>query len=222
VKPIIKICGLTTEDCVHACLAAGVETVGFNFYPPSPRCLPSLEQAALLRAMLPRHVQVVGVFVRPDAQLIHDTVEKVSLDVVQLHGTDIEFWREFTSPAVPLWLAQGVASPEDIQHLKLQLKVCKAHNLAVTAVLVDAKVPGLHGGTGERAPWSLLRETYWDVPLVLAGGLRPNNVREAIEQVRPAGVDVASGVENSVARKDDVLVAQFVNQARSAFRAVPG
>lgn len=219
-KPIIKICGLTTDACIEACLAAGVETVGFNFYPPSPRCVASLEQAATLRALLPRHVQVVGVFVRPDSVLVRDAVDKVKLNAVQLHGTDIEFWREFTSPAIPLWLAQGIASPEDIQHLKIQLKVCKAHNLAVTAVLVDAKVPGLHGGTGERAPWSLLRETYWDVPLILAGGLRPNNVREAIEQVRPAGVDVASGVESPVARKDGTLVAQLVNQAKTAFRDV--
>ncbi|MFO0812694.1 MAG: phosphoribosylanthranilate isomerase [Gemmatales bacterium] len=225
-KPIIKICGLTTDACVDACLAAGVETVGLNFYPGSPRCV-TLEQAEALRARLPRPIVVVGVFVKPDSALVHEAVERVQLDVVQLHGTDLEYWRQFQPPTVPLWLAHGIASTDDIQQLKLQLKVCKAMNLAVTAALVDAKVAGQHGGTGERAPWSLLQQTYWNVPLILAGGLRPNNVREAIQQVQPAGVDVASGVEGTKARKDATLVYQFMNQARSAYHqlatsATPG
>lgn len=201
------------------CLSAGVETVGLNFYPPSPRSI-SIEMAKLLRALLSAPMQVVGVFVRPTAEELSRTVQEVGLDAVQLHGTDNEYWHNFTAPPVPLWLAQGISSVADVEQLKTQVKLCKAMNVTVSAVLVDAKIAGQDGGTGQLAPWHLLRETTWDLPVILAGGLNPGNVRRAIEQVRPYGVDVASGVESSPGVKDGAKVNQFVKNARSAFMQV--
>lgn len=213
---IIKICGLTTESCVECCLAAGVETVGLNFYPPSPRAV-SVETAKQLRKRLTTPMQVVGVFVRPTPQELLRTVQEVALDVVQLHGTDDAYWRDFTPPPVPLWLAQGIESIADVEQLKIQVKLCRAMNVTVSALLVDAKIKGKHGGSGQLAPWHLLQETTWDLPVILAGGLEPGNVQMAIEQVRPYGVDVASGVESSPGVKDSTKVAQFVRNARSAY-----
>ncbi|HQR08733.1 MAG TPA: phosphoribosylanthranilate isomerase [Gemmatales bacterium] len=213
---IIKICGLTTEHCVECCLAAGVQTVGLNFYQPSPRAI-SIETAKQLRKRLPASMQVVGVFVRPTAEELLRTVQEVGLDVVQLHGTEDTYWRDFVPPPVPLWLAQGIESLTDVEQLKTQMKLCRAMNVAVSALLVDAKFSGKHGGTGQLAPWHLLQETTWDLPVVLAGGLEPGNVRMAIDQVKPSGVDVASGVESSPGVKDGTKVAQFVRNARSAY-----
>lgn len=214
---MIKICGLTTDGCVDCCLTESVDAVGLNFYPPSPRYL-SIEQAKRLRGRLSFPMQVVGVFVRPTVEELKRTVQEVKLDVVQLHGTDETYWHQFSPPPVPLWLAQGIDSLADVEKLKTQVRLCKAMNITVSAVLVDAKGDGPQGGTGLTAPWHLLQETTWDLPIILAGGLAPGNVRQAIEQVRPTGVDVASGVESSPGVKDAMKVSQFVRNARSALR----
>lgn len=216
---IIKICGLTSVSDVECCLAAGVETVGLNFYPSSPRSI-NLEAAKQLRKQLNTPIQVVGVFVRPSAEELRRTVQEVGLHVVQLHGTDDAYWSDFTPPPVPLWLAQGIGSQADVEQLKIQAKLCRAMNITIAALLVDARLDGRHGGTGQLAPWHLLQETTWNLPIVLAGGLNPGNVRLAIEQVRPYGVDVASGVESSPGAKDGAKVNQFVRNARSAFMQI--
>jgi len=190
--------------------------VGLNFYPPSPRAI-SVETAKQLRKRLTGNMQVVGVFVRPTVEQLQRTVQEVGLDVVQLHGTDDVYWRDFVPPPVPLWLAQGIDSTADVDQLKTQVKLCRAMNVTVSALLVDAKISGKHGGTGQLAHWHLLQETTWDLPVILAGGLDTGNVRLAIDQVKPSGVDVASGVESSPGVKDGTKVAQFVRNARSAY-----
>lgn len=215
---IVKICGLTTEGCIDCCLAQGVDAIGFNFYPPSPRYL-TVHDAKRLRQRITTPMQVVGVFVRPAVEELERAVREVKLDVVQLHGADETYWHSFKPPPVPLWLAQGVDSLSDVAHLKTQVKLSRAMNVSVAALLIDAKVEGKEGGTGQLAPWHLLQETTWDLPIILAGGLSPQNVRQAIEQVRPSGVDVAGGVESSPGVKDPMKVAEFVRQARSAFRS---
>jgi len=216
-KPIIKICGVTTDACIDSCLSTGIETVGFNFYPPSPRAL-SIAQAKALRERLPRPVQAVGVFVRPDPAELAAIVQAVRLDIVQLHGTDADYWTHFQPPPVPLWLAQGVSSVADLKSIQLQLRLLRSMNIAVTAVLLDAKLPGQHGGTGTLAPWDVIQQAQFDVPIILAGGLTPLNVRDAILEMKPAGVDVASGVESSPGHKDHQLVADFHRHAHAAWK----
>lgn len=162
-------------------------------------------------------MKVVGVFVRPTPQALLQTVQEIALDAVQLHGTDNSYWSDFVPPPVTLWLAQGIESVADVEQLKTQVKLCRAMNVTVSALLIDAKISGMHGGTGQLAPWHLLQETTWELPVILAGGLEPGNIRKAIEQVRPSGVDVASGVESSPGIKDGTKVAQFVRNARSAY-----
>ncbi len=214
---MIKICGLTTDDCIDCCQAEGVDAVGFNCYPRSPRYL-AIDEARRLRLRISVPMEVVGVFVRPSVEELRRAVEELELDVVQIHGADAEYWRMFEPPNALLWLAQGVSSLAEITHLRLQEKLCKSMNVTVSSVLVDARVEGLEGGTGQVAPWNLLQETTWTLPLVLAGGLTPGNVRQAIEQVRPYGVDVASGVESSPGVKDALKVREFVKNARAALR----
>lgn len=216
-KPIIKICGLTDDASIDTCLSIGIETVGLNFYPPSPRSL-SIAHAKALRERLPRSVQVVGVFVRPDPAELANIVQAVRLDVAQLHGTDVDYWHHFQPPPVPLWLAQGVSSVDDLKTLQLQLRLFRSMNVTVSAVLLDAKVAGQHGGTGTTAPWDIVKQARFDVPIILAGGLNPTNVREAILEVNPAGVDVASGVETSPGLKDHQLVADFHRGALAAWK----
>lgn len=213
-NPKIKICGLTTPACVEACLAAGVDAIGLNFYPPSPRSV-TLELAVKLRAMIPSTVQVVGVFVRPDQAWLHSVMAAIPLDVVQLHGTDLMYWKTFSPIAVPLWLACGIKCTDDVAEAQLQLTNCKAAGGKVTALLLDAKVDGQHGGTGQTAPWSLVKQVRSTVPLVLAGGLTPENVAAAVQEVQPDWVDTASGVENQPGIKDADKVKRFVQAVRN-------
>jgi phosphoribosylanthranilate isomerase len=216
-KPIIKICGVTSEACIDICLSLGIETVGLNFYPPSPRFL-EVDKAASLRARMPKQMQVVGVFVKPDPRELAGTVQAVGLDVVQLHGTDAGYWTHFEPPAAPLWLAQGISSVTDLESVQLQLRLLRSMNVTVTAVLLDAKVSGQHGGTGQLAPWDIIQQARFEVPIILAGGLNPINVRDAILEVKPAGVDVASGVESKPGLKDALKVAEFQRHALAGWR----
>ncbi|MBL8822119.1 MAG: phosphoribosylanthranilate isomerase [Planctomycetia bacterium] len=208
-----KICGLTTPACVEACLAVGVDAIGLNFYPPSPRSV-TLEQGARLRLMIPSTIQVVGVFVRPDQAWLQSVMAAIPLDVVQLHGTDAMYWKTFSPIAIPLWLACGIKSTDDLAEVQQQLSDCQAAGGKVTALLLDAKVDGQHGGTGQTAPWSLVKQVRCPVPLVLAGGLTPDNVAEAVQEVQPAWVDTASGVENQPGIKDADKVRRFVQAVR--------
>lgn len=210
----IKICGLTTPACVQACLAAGVDAIGLNFHPPSPRSV-TLEQALKLRTMIPTTVQLVGVFVRPDQALLKSVMAAIPLDVVQLHGTDAAYWKTFLPINKPLWLACGIKNKEDIAHAQQQLADCSLAGGNVTALLIDAKVDGQHGGTGQTAPWHLVQQVEWKLPIILAGGLTPENVAAAIHVVQPAWVDTASGVESQPGIKDAEKVQRFVRAVRN-------
>lgn len=212
--PKIKICGLTTPACIEACLAAGVDAIGLNFYPPSPRSV-SLEQALKLRTMIPSTIQVVGVFVRPDQAWLQSVMASIPLDVVQLHGTDALYWKKFSLIALPLWLACGIKSSDDVTQAQQQLAQCKAAGGNVTALLMDAKVDGQHGGTGQTAPWPLVKQVRSSVPLVLAGGLTPENIAAAVREVQPAWVDSASGVESQPGIKDADKVLRFVQEVHN-------
>jgi phosphoribosylanthranilate isomerase len=198
----VKICGITRhEDARHA-IACGADALGLVFYDQSPRCV-TLAQAREIVAGLPPFVSLVGLFVNAEADFIRQTVESCGLDVVQLHGDE---------------------PPEACHHGRL--KVIKAlrvqnrqslENLAayqVSAILLDAWSPDRYGGSGECFDWQLAAEVAHARSLILAGGLTPENVGEAVQTVRPYAVDVSSGVESSPGIKDPEKVAAFIARAR--------
>jgi phosphoribosylanthranilate isomerase len=198
----VKICGITNvDDALHAC-ACGADALGFVFYEKSPRCL-SPEAAQQIIAELPPFITAVGLFVNESPERIRQTADSCGLDVIQLHGdegpTDCDF--------APLRVVKA-------------LRVKEAASLdghaayAVSALLLDAWVAGAYGGTGERFNWELAAAVARQRPVILAGGLRAENVAEAVRTVRPYGVDVSSGVEASPGKKDPEKVAAFIRKAK--------
>lgn len=198
----VKICGITNlDDALHAA-ACGADALGLVFYPASSRCV-TVEAAAAICAGLPPFVTRVGLFVNETPERIRAVVARCGLDAVQLHGDE--------SPAdcllTPLRVIKGVrpaagAEPGDWDAYR------------VSALLVDAAVPGAYGGTGERADWAVAARLAARRRVILAGGLTAGNVAAAIAAVRPYAVDVASGVEREPGKKDPEKVAAFIRAAR--------
>lgn len=209
----IKICGITTLDDALAAVEAGADMLGFNFYPPSPRYIEPLSCARLIARLRDRGAQVVtvGVFVNATPQAMAAILDDCGLDLAQLHGDE------------PIEVVQALAPrafkairPGSLDEALAAAKHYGKRDIP-PAFLVDASGgPGRFGGTGQRADWELARVLAADYPLLLAGGLCPENIAAAITYVRPWGVDVASGVECRPGRKDPVRLAAFVHHARRA------
>jgi phosphoribosylanthranilate isomerase len=209
----IKICGLTTPGDARTVVDFGADAIGLNFYSNSPRYVED-ERAAAILEVLPPFVEAVAVFAgeAPDAmvQRVHQ-FERIR--AIQSHGT----WPEPASVRPHgLILAVHVTGPESL--IEVSDYLARSRNLGAepAAILVDGSVRGQFGGTGKTAPWSLLANFRPGVPLILAGGLTPANVAEAVRIVRPFAVDVASGVESTPGRKDPDKVRRFIANARSA------
>ncbi|MBF0308369.1 MAG: phosphoribosylanthranilate isomerase [Magnetococcales bacterium] len=199
----IKICGLTREEEVVKAVELGVDAIGLVFHPASPRHV-SLERAALLAGRVPPFVSLVGLFVNASSALINEAIAACRLTVIQFHGDETpEACRGWPCRVIK---AVRVAGRGDLLGLE---------RYQVEAFLLDAKVSGAFGGTGQRFDWSLLREWTVAKPLILAGGLHAENVGEALRQVRPWAVDCSSGVEESPGRKDPLRMARFVEEVRS-------
>jgi phosphoribosylanthranilate isomerase len=210
--PAIKICGVRTPGALEAAIAARAEHVGFNFYPPSPRCA-SLEEAAALGQQARGKAQRVGVFVDADDARIAEVVATGALDALQLHGAE--------SPAraaelrarhgLPVWKVLSVATRAD---------AARAADYAGAAdfILFDAKTPKgtLPGGMGLVFDWTLLAGLRHALPWGLAGGLSPANVAEAVRLTGAPLVDAASGIESAPGVKDRELIAAFCAAARAA------
>ncbi|MRG91536.1 phosphoribosylanthranilate isomerase [Polyangium spumosum] len=200
----IKICGLTRASDVEVAVAAGADMIGLNFVPGSSRRIDVALARTLVRAARGR-VEVVGVVADLDSLEVQALLTDVGLDRVQLHGDE--------RPEV-----LGALGPRAFK----ALRVGSAEDVALAAqyggdlLLVDARVPGKQGGTGVRVDPSLVVELARVRRLLLAGGLDPDNVAEAVRGVRPWGVDVASGVESAPGIKDERKVRVFVDEARRA------
>jgi phosphoribosylanthranilate isomerase len=207
----VKICGITTLDDALAALDAGADLLGFNFYPKSPRVI-GPEACAAITAELRRRncaASLVGVFVNASQNQVAETLRTCGLDLAQLSGDEPPEWvRALGSQAFK------ALRPVNAAELALALAALP-HRPQPPALLLDANRPGAYGGTGQTADWSLASDLALQVPLLLAGGLTPENVARAIRQVRPWGVDVASGVETAPGRKDPAKMAAFVQAARS-------
>ena len=203
----IKICGLTRNEDVDAVVAAGADAVGLVFAPGSPRRL-TMEQAVQLRRRIPPFVTVVGLFVNESVQNILRCVESVRLDAVQLHGEESVEVAGACLGRTRVIKAFRVSGPETLELL--------APFKSVTdAILLDAWVAGQHGGTGARFDWEIaVRARQLGHPLILAGGLRPENAAEAVMRVRPFALDVSSGVEFAPGIKDASKMVRLMDQAR--------
>jgi phosphoribosylanthranilate isomerase len=201
----VKICGITREQDLHAACDAGADALGFVFYEKSPRNVSAMAAAALVRE-LPPFVQSVGLFVNADPAFIEDVLETVPLDLLQFHGDESPAdCARYGRPYI-----KAVRVNRDTDLLK-----CAADFEDARGLLLDAYVPGVPGGTGERFDWSLIPEKM-PKAVILSGGLTPENVAEAVEQVRPWAVDVSSGVEMAKGIKDAHKIAQFIANAKEA------
>jgi len=203
-KTIIKVCGLTQVDEALACVELGVQWLGFNCYQGSKRYLPP-EAIAAIVGKLPPAVQTVGVFVNASAKEIEETLQQTGLHIAQLHGDESPGFSHALQ--VPWFRAFRVAddlAEEEIRSYGQEL------------FLLDAAQTGQYGGTGHAFDWKVATRLRDHGKLLLAGGLRPDNVEEAVLQVRPFGVDVASGVESAPGRKDPQKVANFVTAVAQA------
>jgi phosphoribosylanthranilate isomerase len=210
----IKICGITTEADAQAAVDCGADALGFNFYGRSPRYVPEEKVAAILRD-LPPFVDPVALFVNELFDHMLAQVKRLpSLHTIQYHGDLLA-----ACPAEPYRFipAFAVRDAQSLERMKVYLERCRHEGQLPAAVLVDAHVPGQFGGTGQTAPWELLANFRPGVPVILAGGLTPNNVAEAVRIVRPYAVDVASGVEISPGQKDPEKIRRFIDNARAAF-----
>jgi phosphoribosylanthranilate isomerase len=213
----IKICGITRVDDALAAAQAGADAIGLNFYPASPRFVSPAQAEAIVAAELPGVVKV-GLFVGSDAREVCETFDRLKLDLIQLHGDEPpEYLAHLGGRPVMRAFRLG---PAGLSPVVTYLDDCRRLGCLPRLVLLDAYTPGVYGGTGEIADWAVAAE-YRAMdqvpPLVLAGGLTPQNVTRAIRSVRPAAVDTASGVESSPGRKDPAAVAAFVRVAREAF-----
>jgi phosphoribosylanthranilate isomerase len=209
----VKICGLGTAADVEACAHAGARYVGFVFFPKSPRHL-ELPEAAALAAQVPVGICKVALTVNADNAMLDTLTQTVPLDMLQLHGSE--------SPArvaevkarygLPVMKAVGVATQADLAQLD-------AYSGVADQILVDAKPAegaDLPGGNGLAFDWTLLEGRVWRTPWMLAGGLTPENVAEAIHRTGAQQVDVSSGVESSAGVKDAALIQALCAAALNA------
>jgi phosphoribosylanthranilate isomerase len=199
----VKICGLTSVEDALMCVEAGADAIGLNFAPSSSRCV-SQALAREIVAALPAHVQSVGVFVDADHAALSAVRSAVGLTCLQLHGDE-----------PPELLAQFLPHAYKALRVRDVGVIAEAARYGGEFVLLDAYVHGVHGGSGARFDWSLATELARTRKLMLAGGLVPSNVAEAVATVQPFCVDVASGVESAPGKKDPALVRAFVQAAKS-------
>lgn len=209
----VKICGVTRAEDVITAVAAGADAIGLNFHPGSPRFV-TPEQAQQLVRLLPPFVEAVGVFVKHSVEQARSFLGPIGrTQTIQIHGGEAEVIDAHPWRYVP---AFALRDGSDFDRVSEYLMRCHRAKALPSAVLIDGHAPGLHGGTGRTAPWELLKAWPGDVPLILAGGLTPENVADAVRAVRPYAVDVASGVESSPGRKDADKVRRFVEAVRRA------
>lgn len=204
-----KICGINDAPAMRAAIAAGADFVGLVFYPPSPRAVDP-EQAARLAALVPDGVVKVGLFVDPEDSLIDSVLARVALDMLQLHGSETPArcaaLRDRTG--LPVMKAIKVADARDIDTAQDYLG-------SVDWLMFDAKAPdnmenALPGGNALSFDWDLLAGREWPVPWMLAGGINPDNVAQALAASRARVVDVSSGVESVPGRKDPSRIRAFL------------
>jgi phosphoribosylanthranilate isomerase len=206
-KVRIKVCGITTVGDALMAVDAGADAIGLVFYKPSPRFVSVIEATAIAQAVGP-FVTVVGLFVDASKEEVDDALRKVDLHVLQFHGNETEaYCRQFNRP----YMKAIRMKPE------LDIKALLKSYTSATAILLDAYQKGVPGGTGATFDWQRVpefKQRSAQPTIVLAGGLTPSNVRQAITKTNVYGVDVSGGVEESPGKKSTQLVTDFILAAK--------
>jgi phosphoribosylanthranilate isomerase len=208
----IKVCGVTTADDVRMLSDAGVDAIGFNFYSKSPRYIEPSQAMALI-AVLGPFTTPVGLFVDTPIRQATAIAYQLGLRAIQNYDDNPPGENLFPFAHLPAFRVKDVSC---LLTIKEFVNYATRLNRRPAAVLLDSYVAGEMGGTGHVAPWNLLVGFDPGVPVILAGGLTPENVADAINLVRPWGIDVASGVESEPGKKDAAKVRRFVKNARGA------
>ncbi len=195
----VKICGITRIEDAKAAIEGGCDAIGLVFYPPSPRHV-SLQRAAEIVASIPPFVSVVGLFVDAEAEQIKTVLQYVRLDLLQFHGNETP--EQCNAYGVPYMKAVRVKAGTNLLQYAEQFKQARA-------LLLDAYIEGVPGGTGQIFDWNIIPRSL-PLPVLLAGGLTAENVTAAITQVQPYAVDVSGGVEINKGIKDAAKIAAFM------------
>lgn len=201
----VKICGITRGADLHAAVAAGADALGFVFTDRSKRVL-KVAQAAGLVAEVPAFVSRVALFMNQDPKWVADVLDRVPVNLLQFHGDeDADYCRQFGLPYIK---AVSMSSARVLAQAQNDYR-------DAAALLLDSHAPGGVGGTGQQFDWSMVPQA--SMPLVLAGGLDPGNVRQAVVRVKPWAVDVSSGVEDAPGIKNPVKMRDFIKEAKREY-----
>ena len=196
----VKICGITRSEDGLAAVKYGADSIGLVFFEKSPRAV-NIEDACAIVKLMPAFVTITGLFVDPEADYVKAVVDKVSIDLLQFHGAEAQpFCAGFGRRYIKAISMKGEDESENIQQYS-----------DAAGILLDAYHPDVHGGTGKTFDWSAIPADL-PAPLILAGGLNPENVADAIQQVQPYAVDVSSGVELDKGIKDSKKIAAFMSE----------
>ncbi|MEE8059922.1 MAG: phosphoribosylanthranilate isomerase [Pseudomonadales bacterium] len=195
----VKICGITRPEDAHVAVAAGTDAIGLVFWASSPRAV-TIEKAREICARLPAFVTVVALTVDAKADFIQQLIDSLPIDLLQFHGNETpEHCEQFTKPYMKaIRMRAGLDLGNEIERFS-----------SANSILLDAYRKGVPGGTGERFDWDLILQQYRS-RIVLAGGLNPDNIAQAVKVVRPYAVDVSGGVEVSPGIKDNNKVGEFI------------
>ena len=197
----VKICGITRAEDAVAVVEAGSDAIGLVFYEPSPRAV-TLKQAQEIVQSVPAFVTVTALFVNPEPSLVQEVLNGVRIDLIQFHGDeDSTFCEQFKHPYIK---AIRVRQASDVVASSLRFP-------SAQGILLDSYKPGVPGGTGETFDWSLIPADKTKA-IILAGGLTPENVADAIELVQPFALDVSGGVEEAKGIKDHGKINQFLSE----------
>jgi phosphoribosylanthranilate isomerase len=206
-----KICGLTDAAAIEAAITHGADMLGFVFYPPSPRNL-AAEQAEDLLREVPSGIDRVGLFVDPETDFLDRILAKARLDLLQLHGDETpERCR-----AVSIYFGLPIIKAIKVS-TRADLKAAKDYEDVVDWLMFDARPPqdgALPGGNGQPFDWTILKDAEFKRPWLLAGGLTPDNLSQAVQQSGATAVDVSSGVESAPGKKDPAKIRAFLDAAR--------
>lgn len=211
----IKICGITSIEDAQLAVNAGCDAIGLNFYDKSPRFV-ELSQAKKICASLPAFINKVALFVNPSSEFVQQVINSVVIDTLQFHGNEqVDFCQQFHKPYIK---TISVSATETESSLLEKFNTYQS----ASSILLDSFDPIQHGGTGESFNWNLIPKSIRE-KIILAGGLNPQNVMQAIESMKPYAIDVSSGVECFSAtgerikgKKDVNAVIEFIKNAQIA------